>query len=410
VRPFADVARTTSDDAQVMDASREHSRQRIVVAGGGIAGAEVALTLALGLPRADVVLIGRDAHVRLLPDLVYVPFGLDVRMLDIGLDALLPHGVHSVVAEIERVDVEARVVHTSAGPVDYDVLVAAPGARSRACAGRGLRSLEDALRIRGELAELVAAAADGERRSVVIRSGSEDAWTAPACEFAMLLGAYLRSLGLDERVETTLATADSDAFQWFGPVGETFVEAALRRARVRVATGVPAGRLDALDGELVIEFDSLEARHVDGLPGRTDAGWYHAAVDFMVAPGVYVIGDALELPYRAGFATAWQARRVLRSLGGDLRRIGEAVDRIPIGQAEYQMDLGDGVLRARVGDASVLAHPFLGHDADVRVEFGAQPDKLRGLVLHDRVLSHIASGDSPSLGFRDLLASVGRVA
>ena len=92
------------------------------------------------------------------------------------------------------------------------------------------------------------------------------------------------------------------------------------------------------------------------------------------------------MAHRAGFATAWQARRVLRALGGDPSRLGLMVDGIPSDAVEYQMDLADGVLRAPLECADSLSHPFLGHDADVEVTPGSRPDKLVGLLLHDRVL------------------------
>ena len=389
-------------DTHPIDSPRPDLR-RIVVVGSGIAGAEAALTLAIGVPDAQVTLVGRWPSVRILPDLVYVPFEIAAQRIDMPVDALLPHGVHSVVADVLAVDATRRRLTTTAGELEFDVLIAAPGAVPIAGSTNTLRTLDDALRIRAELAALVADAREGERRTITIRSESEDAWTAPACEFALLLGAWLRSQRLETKIETLLATVDHDAFEWFGPVGEATVESALRRARVQLATGVPAGRFDALGGDLVVNFGQLEAAVVPGLPGHATSGWYETGSDFSVAPDVYVIGDALNLPYRAGFATAWQARRVLEAVGGDLSRLGADIDGIPSGSVEYQMDLADGVMRARIGKAAMLGHPFLGHDADITVAHGARPDKLAGLLLHDRILQWDASTHDAPLAFRDAL-------
>jgi hypothetical protein len=377
--------------------------RRIVVLGGGIAGAEAALTLAIGLPDAEVTLVGRWPSIRLLPDLVYVPFDISPRRIDVPVTDLLPHGVRSIVADIERVDVTERRVITSAGDLEYDVLVAAPGAVPREHDRHSLRSLDDALRLREQLHDLVAAARDGERQTIVIRVESDDSWTAPACELALLIGAWIRSQRLEGRVETLIASTDSEIFEWFGPVGEATIDAAMRRARVKVATGVPAGRLDALEGDVVVEFGALQARVIDGLPGRGPSGWYETDASFRVAPDVFVLGDAIALPYRAGFATAWQARRVLRALGGDPARLGLLVDDIPSDAVEYQMDLADGVLRARLECADSLSHPFLGHDAEIEVAPGSRPDKLVGLVLHDRVLRWDAAAHDAPLAYRDAL-------
>ena len=389
-----------------MDEQRDTSdaTRRIVVVGGGIGGAEAALTLALGLPDADVTLVSRWGSIRLLPDLVYVPFGVSARRIDVPLGELVPHGVRSVVAEVERIDVDARMVQTSEGLLPFDVLVAAPGAEPRPGYHTSLRTLDDAQRLRRDLQELVEQARDGQHRTITIRAESDDSWTAPAVEMSLLIGAWIRSRGLQDRVETVLVTCDTNAFEWFGPVGEATIDSALRRARVRVATGVPAGRFEELGGDLDIDFGKLQPRVIDGLPGlNRESGWYEPDDSFQVAPDVFVIGDATKLPYRAGFATAWEARCVLQVLGGDPAKLGLVVDGIPASSVEYQMDLADSVMRARVAHARTLAHPFLGHDADIDVSPGGRPDKLQGLLLHDRVLRwHERLHDAP-LAFRDVL-------
>jgi hypothetical protein len=376
--------------------------RHIVVLGGGIGGAEAALTLAAGLQDAQVTLVGRWPSIRILPDLVYVPFGVSPRRIDLPLSSLMPHGVRGVVADVERVDVGHRVLHTSAGPLHFDVLVAAPGAMSTA-GEHGMRTLDDAMRVRGELERVMADASAGEHRSITIRCQSDDSWTAPACELALLLGGWIRAARLEDRIETLVATSDREVFEWFGPLGEATVEAAMRRARVKVATDVPAGRFDELGGDLVIDFGQLAPRRINGLPGIGPTGWYEPSATFEVAPDIYVIGDAINLPYRAGFATAWHARSVLRSLGGDTARLGLQLDGIPNDAVEYQMDLADGVLRARIPSARVLGHPFLGHDADVEVSIGARPDKLAGLLLHERILQWDPMTFDAPLAYRDAL-------
>jgi hypothetical protein len=377
--------------------------RHIVVAGGGIAGAEAALTLALGLPEDEVMLVGRWPSVRLLPDLVYVPFGVSPRRVDIPIERLERHGVRPVVAEIERVDVTTRTLHTSAGAIEFDVLVAAPGAQAREHGNHSLRTLDDAERLAEGLARMARDARDGEHRTITIRAESDDAWTAPACETAMLIGNWVRSQDLDDRIDVLLAASDSNAFEWFGPIAEVEVDAALERAGVHVATDVPTGRFDELGGDIVVEFGALEPRTIDGLPGRGPSGWYESQRSFEVARCVFVIGDAVNLPYRAGFATAWQARRVLRALGGDLSRLGASIDGIPTTSVEYQMDLGDAVLRARVSRADDLGHPFLGHDAELVIEPGGRPDKLLGLLLHERVIADAAPDFDAPRAYRELL-------
>jgi len=379
------------------------SLRRIVVVGGGIAGAEAALTLAIGLPASQVTLVSRWPSIRLLPDLVYVPFDISSRRIDVPVEDLLPHGVHSVVAEVERIDHAAKRVMTSQGDIEYDVLVAAPGAEPSEHERHSLRTLDDAVRVREQLRQIVIDARAGERRTIAIRTKPDDSWTAPACEIAVLIGAWIRSLRLDDRVEILIATSDNGVFEWFGPLGEVAVDAAMRRSRVKVITGVPVARFDSIGGDLTLDFGALQPRIISGLPGRGLSGWYEPNSSFEVERDVFVIGDAINLPYRAGFATAWQARRVLTVLDGDPMMLGLMVDGIPSSAVEYQMDLADGVLRAHLERVDSLAHPFLGRDAEIEVSPGMRPDKLLGLLLHDRVLRWHANTHDAPLAFRDAL-------
>lgn len=376
---------------------------RIVVIGGGIAGAETALTLATGIPDAHVLLVSRYPTLRVLPDLVYVPFGIDPCRIDVPLSDLVQLGVEVVTAEVERVDTRGRTVHASTGPIPYDVLVAAPGAQPRDASDVALRTLEDALRIRGQLAEVVRAARSGDVATITLQASSDDSWTAPACELAVLIGTWIRAMGVGPRVTTLLATCDRDPFEWFGPTGEVAAENALQAAGVQTATGIPAGRFDQLGGDVVIEFGPLTARRIEGLPGWSPSGWYLTSPGFRVSDDVFVIGDAVQLPYRGAFATAWQARRVLLELGGDLSLLGAEIDDIPVGAVEYQMDVGDGVLRARIPIAEHLAHPFLGHDADIDVVRGELPHKLAGLLVHQLVIAAHRDTDDAARSFRDSL-------
>lgn len=378
--------------------------RRVVVVGGGIGGAEAALTMAIGLADAEVTMVSRWPSIRLLPDLVYVPFGVSARRIDVPISALAPHGVQSVAAEVERVDCSAKTLETSAGTIHFDVLVAAPGAQPRAGYERNLRTLDDANRLRRDLSNLVNEAARGAQRTITIRSEAESSWSAPAVELALLLGAWIRSRGLEDRIEILLVTSDSSVFEWFGPDAEGVVDAALGRARVKVATGVPAGEFDDLGGDVVVDFGNMHPRIIDGLSGLGVSGWYEPSdLNFEVAPGVHVIGDAINLPFRAGFATAWQARRVLDHLGGSTASLGREIDGIPTEAVEYQMDLADSVLRARISLADTLARPFLGHDAEIAVDAGGRPDKLAGLLLHDRVLRWGEALHDAPLAYRDVL-------
>lgn len=379
--------------------------RRIIVAGGGIGGVEAALTLAVGLPDADVVLLDRSGELRILPEIVYMPFGVRAAEITVPLERLEEHGVTVQRTEVRRVDAPTRQVLTTEGPLSYDVLVAAPGARSNVSPETSIRSVDDARRVREELAALVAEARNGTRRDVTIDVGSEDSWSAPAAEFAVLLGTWLEAQGVAEHVEVLFATEDREAFEWFGPRASDLVTEAMARHGIKIATGIPAGHGASLGGDMTISFGGLEARNIDGLPGRGPDGWYVTDDHNAVAEHVYVIGDATTLPYRSAFATAWESRRVLTALGGNVATLGEQINGVPSTSVEYQMDLGEGTMRTRVGRADMLAHPFLGHDGDVEFLPGVLPHKLAGLLIGELLIpEHDPALNAPQ-GFRELLAA-----
>lgn len=102
---------------------------RVVVVGGGWGGATAAKYVRLLDPGIEVVLIEREAAFHSCPVSNWV-IGHLRAMGDItrSYDALAArHGVRVVRAEVEAVDVGARVVRTAAGEVSWDRLVLAPG-------------------------------------------------------------------------------------------------------------------------------------------------------------------------------------------------------------------------------------------------------------------------------------------
>jgi len=134
------------------------TRPRVVIIGGGFAG----LTAARGLRKADVdiTLLDRTNH-HLFQPLLYQVATAVLAPSDITspIRWLLRKNTNTTVlmAEVDSIDVEKRVVHADLGKVEvpYDYLVVASGAR-HAYFGHdewepiapGLKSLEDALKIR----------------------------------------------------------------------------------------------------------------------------------------------------------------------------------------------------------------------------------------------------------------------
>ncbi|MCW2923775.1 MAG: hypothetical protein JWM98_1179 [Thermoleophilia bacterium] len=353
---------------------------RVTVIGAGIAGVETAVTLMRTLPRAAVTLVSPWPSMRILPNLVYVPFGASEQGVDVRLDrALASEGVTLQVATCDRVDPAAHVAHLSTGPLEHDTVVVATGTLPEVTNAHRLRSLSDATRLRGALVELAGSGAHD--RSIMLRIPSSCSWTPPAFELALLLAQWRDSLQLE--VELVVVVEEPEPLGAFDLDAAETVRTRLEQAGVELITNAPAHRLDLMSSTLAVDFGALTAHRIPGLVHVGVDGFYDVAGTGLAALDTYVVGDAAAGPYKAGFAAGWHARRVALALGGDLSILGADVGGIPIDQCEYQMDFGDDeTFRVRFGEAFA---PLDGHelrtvDADVVI---GRPDKLVGTLVHD---------------------------
>jgi hypothetical protein len=376
--------------------------RRILVIGGGIAGVESALTLARGLPEDEVTLLTHSEVLRVTPDLVYVPTGVAVHRIEVPVRELLAaERIDVVMGEVESIDLDAHVAHADTGEFEFDVVVVAPGAAPLATGGLQLQTPEQAEVVRDRLDEIFAAAtAEDERASIIVRASADDAWAPPAYEFAALLASRRRMLDVERLVSVTLITAELQPFQWFEPHVADVVVDTFRSLGVELATGVPEARFDDMIGDVVIDFGRLEARHVPGLPGRDEHGWYATDPDGRVHADAFVVGDATCHGFKSAFAVAWQARRMLVALGGSLDTLGTDVGGVPIDAIEHHVDLGTSTLRIRLPVAAKLLDPWLGHDATVTLD-SAPPDRLAGLLVGTELVR--AGGRSAAHAHRALV-------
>lgn len=352
---------------------------RVVVVGGGIAGVEAALTIARTNPRASITLVAQWPSMRIVPELVYVPFGVVPQAIDVRLiRALAADGIELHLATCQGVDIQAHELHLSTGTLSYDSVVFAPGTVPQPTSANRLRTLDDADRLRSALAELEQSTA--RHRAVTLRVPEECHWTPPAFEFALLLARWRSTIGApDIRIE--MAIEASEPLDIFSFEASELVRTRLHEARVELMSHIPAHRIDLIPSSLAIEFDGLVAQRVFGLPPLQPSGFYRTDSSGRVATDAYVVGDATEMPFKAGFAVGWHARRVAAALGGDITLLGSHVDGIPIGDCEYQMDLADGTsMHVRFDMEHHFHEPYLTPVADVFVRDGA-PEKLAGTLV-----------------------------
>jgi NADH dehydrogenase FAD-containing subunit len=355
---------------------------RVVVVGGGIAGVEAALTLSRTLPRASVTLLSQWKTMRVLPQLVYVPFGASEQGIDLPLNRVLaPDGIDLRIGACERVDLDAHEVVTSDGVLPYEALVVASGTVPELTNAHRLRSLADAVRLKVALEDL--AASDERDRSIMLRVPASATWPPPAIELAFLLASWRAERGLDG-IRITLAIEEAEPLEVFDFEAGMLVRSRLEQNGVELLTRVPGHRLDQIPSSLAIDFGGLSARRILGMPAVNADGFYRIDDYGKAAPDLYVVGDAADTPFKAAFAAGLHARRVASALGGDVSLLGEQVDGIPIDQCEYQMDLGQDVLVSRLAapHAGPLAPNLRVLESTIRL---GTVDKLAGTLVHGMV-------------------------
>ncbi len=131
-------------------------RQRVVIVGGGFGGLEVARRLKDEF--VDVLLLDRTNH-HLFQPLLYQVATCALSPAEIAVPirnvTRSQKNTEVLFSEVQSVNLTARRLETSTGPVDYHFLVLAAGARTNyfghddwAEAACGLKTLEDALEVR----------------------------------------------------------------------------------------------------------------------------------------------------------------------------------------------------------------------------------------------------------------------
>lgn len=373
--------------------------RKILVIGGGIAGVETALTLARCLPNDDVTLAASWPSLRLLPNLVYVPFGVSPRRIDIDLtEQLEQHGVTFVQATCEAVQAQDKIAVLDGDEFSYDVLVAAPGAVSNdlESSAMQLRNLADAMDIREHLEGIDA----HDRRSFIVRVLADTPWSVPGIEFTCLLATWRQAMGLKD-LEVAVATNDSHCLAVFNLEASEAVQERLVSLGVDVMTDVPAGRIESLDGDLKLDIAYLEARRIRGLPGLGGSGFYETDDDGKVADDIYIVGDARKFFFKSAFAAAWQARVIADKIGGDLSLLSDDIGGVPANMCEYQMDMGEQTLVARFDARTHFSAQYVDERADISV-IDAPADKLNGLLTRELLIDdtvHEMTGQP----FRDVI-------
>lgn len=316
-------------------------KPRVVVLGGGFAGATCARALAgLGM---SVTLIEADERYVACPFSNLVIHGSrDIAQQTFGFEALRKAGVDVVFARAERIETDARrVLLPGRDAISFDRLVLAPGVDMRfdalpgydaAAAGRMPHAWKAGAQTT-LLRKQIEAMDDG---GVVVMSVPANPYRCPPgpYERASLIAHYLKT----HKPKSKLIVLDAK---------DTFSKQKLFMAAwqelypdhlewVGLASGGKAVEVDARDMTIVTEFGAHKAAVANVIPpqragavaqvsGLADrSGWCPidpASFESRLAPGVHVIGDAAiagAMP-KSAFAANAQAKHCAQAVAALLR-------------------------------------------------------------------------------------------
>ncbi len=315
-------------------------RQRLVILGGGTGGTLVAnrLRKAVDVDDLDITVVDQDNRHIYQPGLLFVPFGLTHPEDIVRPRARQFHrGINFVEAAVDRVDVEANEAHLADGRVlAYDVLVVASGAvlmpeETEGLTGPGwmekiftFYSPEGANALEGALATF-----EGGQVVINVIDMPIKCPVAPL-EFCFLADWYFRQRGIRERVELTFVTPLDGAFT--KPVASRELGGMLAEKGIALVSEFNTGEVDGTGGRLVaydgreVPFDLAVvvpvhggAAYVGRSPGLGDALNFvptdEHTLQSKVAPNVFVIGDAADVPTsKAGSVTHFEGETLVENV------------------------------------------------------------------------------------------------
>jgi sulfide:quinone oxidoreductase len=299
-------------------------RLQVLIAGGGVAALEAALTLKeLGGPSVSVELLAPETSVWYRPAAVGEPFGMaGVRHFDLGriADAV---GAGLTLGALASVDPLRRRARTSAGVTfSYDALLIACGAVPTPAVPGALtfRGPADSERLGLLLDELER----GRLRHLAFVAPWGAGWTLPIYEIALLAGEGLARRGVFT-VGLTLVTPESSPLSLFGRQASDMVAALLEESGVSVVCDAYA--IEARDGELLLAPDDvIRADRVVALPrlcgqrldGVPQTGEGFVPVDrsgrVLGVEGVFAAGDVTSFPVKQGGIACQQAEAAAEAI------------------------------------------------------------------------------------------------
>jgi NADPH-dependent 2,4-dienoyl-CoA reductase/sulfur reductase-like enzyme len=317
-------------------------KARIVVVGAGVGGCRGALALRRLLPKAEIVVIEKEAKFVWRPAAFEYALGLrGWENITRSYDALTAQGIRIIQTEMLGIDPARQRIATSGGPQDYDLLLLASGIR---LASESIKGLDQSPGVNAcvydpsQLPTLHKRLADYQGGTILISIPQAPLQCPPApYEFVLLLSEHIRRRGLKGKI----VVLDANTSPQPAPLASAF-DAALQRHQdvveyipwIQVGAVEPAAkRVVSADGEAFsYELLSLIPRHraarfiaEAGLAQAGDAFVEVDPVSFRSArvETIYAVGDAARTPYaRTASAASACAELCARAMAKALGAVG----------------------------------------------------------------------------------------
>ncbi|HSB36904.1 MAG TPA: FAD/NAD(P)-binding oxidoreductase [Thermoanaerobaculia bacterium] len=378
-------------------------QKRIVILGGGTGGTMMANRLRRVYERdeAQITVVDRDDRHVYQPGLLFVPFGLtEVDEIVRPRRRQLRDGVEFRQAEVDRVELEADLVHLGDGAtLPYDVLIVATGSRLQPEETEGMTGpgwMENVFTFyTPEGAAALAQALRGFDTGRVVVSCVDMPIKCPVAplEFSFLADWYFHDCQARDRVELTFVTPLDAAFT--KPVAAEHLAGLLQQKNIELVSDFATGEVDGEGGRLVsydereVPFDLLVtiplhggAAFVERSPGLgDDLGFVPTdprTLQSLAKPNVFAIGDATNVPTsKAGSVTHFEGevltenvRRFLAGKGLDASFDGHANCFIETGFSKallidfnYEVEPLPGRFPSALGPLPLLKESRLNHMA-----------------------------------------------
>ncbi|HEX6116718.1 MAG TPA: FAD-dependent oxidoreductase [Solirubrobacterales bacterium] len=309
------------------------SKPKVLIIGGGIAGLESALALkGICGDRAEIGLIAPKNTYTYRPLAVAEPFGLAEHFrINLGVFAT-SREVDLQLGEVDRVDTDGRVVHTTNGTsYDYDFLIAATGANRKPTLSDAISFVDfDGVT---QFKHMLFRLERGEIESVVFCAGATVGWFLPMYELALMTATFA-----DERnvqAEISVVTPESAPLVAFGTRNSADVANLLESAGIQVRTGehpvafedgelrlIPEG---AVAADEVVAMPTLEGPSIPGLPA--DQSGFIPVDEACRIEGherEFAAGDATNFPVKQGGIAAQMAHAAVRAIAVELGALSDA--------------------------------------------------------------------------------------